>query len=368
MQQSNRAFLHDVELAVPEHRYSQSEALEIMDRLHPFEGAAARKRRRIYENSGIEFRHSVFSEFKESVPEHALFRSSDGTVVEPSTADRNDLYVKEARRLSRSAVERLLERHEQLAGSITHLITVSCTGFSAPGFDFYLVKDLGLPADVDRFHLGFMGCFAAFPALKLAKSICAADPEATCLIVNVELCSLHLQFKEDTDIVVANALFSDGVSAAVVSSRPLPGTNRRLRLDAFRSHTIPESEDDMAWTIGNTGFDMRLSAYVPRFIERDIGSILNGLLAHEGHSQSDIDIWAVHPGGRAILERVATALAIPTEKLQHSYDVLREFGNMSSVTIMFVLKRILESTATGRIFATAFGPGLTVESGLLQAE
>jgi len=368
MQQSTQVFLHDIELSVPDNRYRQSEALEIMDRLHPFQGATARKRRRIYENSGIEFRHSVLAEFKESTPTTGLFSQADDLGAEPSTAARNDLYIAEARRLSRDAVEKLLTKHEGLAGRVTHLITVSCTGFSAPGFDFYLVKDLGLPANVDRFHLGFMGCFAAFPALKLAKSICIADPGATVLVVNVELCSLHLQFKEDTDIVVANALFSDGVSAAVVSARPLAGTDRRLRLGAFQSHTIPESEDEMAWTIGNTGFDMRLSAYVPRFIERDIASILNGLLAREGHSQDDIDIWAVHPGGRAILERVATALSVPVEKLRHSYDVLREFGNMSSATIMFVLKRILESTATGRIFATAFGPGLTVESGVLQVE
>ncbi|MFP4375972.1 MAG: type III polyketide synthase [Spirochaetales bacterium] len=368
MQQSTRVYLHGVEYALPEHRYSQSEALDVMNRLDPFEGAAARKRRRIYENSGIEYRHSVLGEFKSQGAVGALFSDSGGKGVAPTTAMRNEIYTREARNLSLRAVRQLLDRHAGLITRVTHLITVSCTGFSAPGFDFYLVKDLGLNANVDRFHLGFMGCFAAFPALKLAKSICEANAEATVLVVNVELCSLHLQFKDDTDIVVANALFADGVSAAVVSARAIDGVDRRLRLDAFRSHTIPKSEDDMAWTIGDTGFDMRLSAYVPRFIEQDIASILDGLLAEQHRVRDDVDVWAIHPGGRAILDRVAGALAIPIEKLLHSYEVLRAYGNMSSVTIMFVLKRILEGADVGRVFAAAFGPGLTVESGLLTVE
>jgi predicted naringenin-chalcone synthase len=246
--------------------------------------------------------------------------------------------------------------------TITHLVTVSCTGFSAPGFDFHLVKEFNLTPGIHRFHLGFMGCFAAFPALKLAQSLVRSDPRAQVLVVDVEACTLHFQKDFKPDVVVANALFADGAAALLVSADKGP-----LELHDFRSHIIPGSEDDMAWIIGETGFDMKLSSYVPRLIEGNIGAILERLVADAGWKREDLKLWAVHPGGRAILDKTAQVLGLTHDELDVSYDVLRRFGNMSSVTIFFVLREILDRGRKGKLFACAFGPGLTVESGFLEA-
>jgi predicted naringenin-chalcone synthase len=193
-----------------------------------------------------------------------------------------------------------------------------------------------------------------------------ADPEARVLVVNVELCTLHFQKKSDTDTLVANAIFADGVSAALVSGRKEDSAGPRFRLDSFLSTHIPDSEDDMAWTIGQAGFDMRLSVYVPRIIKQNIRHVVDALLARAGRTSDDVDIWAYHPGGRAILDRVAKELGLSQEAFTESYEVLRDYGNMSSATILFVLKRLLESGKRGTVFAAAFGPGLTVESAVME--
>ncbi len=247
--------------------------------------------------------------------------------------------------------------------SITHLITVSCTGFSAPGFDYHLVKEFGLAPSIHRFHIGFMGCFAAFPALKLAQSLVRSCPGAQVMIVDVEACTLHFQKDFQPDVVVANALFADGAAALLVSAEPGP-----LQLHDFRSHIIPGSENDMAWIIGETGFDMKLSSYVPRLIEGNIQAILDRLFAGSDWDRSELKLWAVHPGGRAILDKTAQVLGLTNGELAVSYDVLRQYGNMSSVTIFFVLREILNRGEKGKLFACAFGPGLTVESGFLEVK
>jgi predicted naringenin-chalcone synthase len=207
-----------------------------------------------------------------------------------------------------------------------------------------------------------MGCFAAFPALKLAQSLVASDPGAQVLIVDVEACTLHFQKDFQPDVVVANALFADGAAAVLVGGEPGP-----YRLHDFRSHIIPGSEGDMAWIIGETGFDMKLSSYVPRLIEGNIGAVLERLFAASGWDRDELKLWAVHPGGRAILDKTAQVLGLTAGELEVSYDVLRRFGNMSSVTIFFVLREILDRGRKGKLFACAFGPGLTVESAFLEA-
>jgi len=182
------------------------------------------------------------------------------------------------------------------------------------------------------------------------------------LIVDVEACTLHFQKDFQPDVVVANALFADGAAAILVS-----GDEGPLQLHDFRSHIIPGSEDDMAWIIGETGFDMKLSSYVPRLIEGNIQAILDRLFADSGWNRDELKLWAVHPGGRAILDKTSAVLGLAPGQLDVSYDVLRRYGNMSSVTIFFVLKEILDRGQKGKLFACAFGPGLTVESGFLEA-
>jgi predicted naringenin-chalcone synthase len=211
-----------------------------------------------------------------------------------------------------------------------------------------------------------MGCYAALPALKLAADICRSRPEARVLVVALELCSLHLQQKPDREIMVANALFADGAGAALVSAAREDSSGPVFSLERFTSRTLPHSEQDMAWRLGSLAFEMRLSAYVPKLIESNIAPILEDLLREAGLDRSQIALWAIHPGGRAILDRAAGTLRLAPEDLWASYRVLREYGNMSSATLLFVLELLLASQERGMTFAAAFGPGLTVESAILE--
>ena len=366
MNRSTGVYLHAIETAVPEHSYTQEFAHEFMRGLYDGKPKSQRLIDRIYPNSAIEKRHTVINDYGKDPSEYTFYPKSSDLKPEPTTKERNDLYISEARRLSRLASSKLLEQHPGVREKITHLITVSCTGFSAPGFDFYLAKDLPLSPEVNRFHLGFMGCYAAFPGLKLADSICRADPTAKVLLVALELCSVHMQQKEEIDVIVANALFSDGVAAALISSNPEDSQGPNLELRSFTTRTAADSEEDMAWSIGQNGFDMKLSVYVPRVIEGNIAELIDAAMSSSGLSRKDVDIWAIHPGGRAILDKAAVALGLDQGAFAHSFEVLREYGNMSSATILFVLRRILQGDAVGNIFATAFGPGLTLEAGHLR--
>jgi predicted naringenin-chalcone synthase len=364
---SKGVYLHGIETAVPEKWYSQDFALEFFlknDGLSEREQTFLRK---IYAGSAIEKRHTVIDDYDKEPSDYSFYPPNRELSPSPGTEKRNDIFIREANALSLEASTGLLEGFPHIRPSeITHLITVSCTGFSAPGFDIHLVKELGLSRSARRYHLGFMGCYAALTGLSLAWEICRSQPDAKVLLVNVELCSIHLQQKKDLDSLVANAIFADGASAALITGNPDDATGKHLALDSFHSQFLHDSEDDMAWKIGNTGFDMKLSAYVPRIINKNIHDVLGNLLAKSDLRQEEIDIWAIHPGGKAILQKVETALGIAPSELQPSYDVLREYGNMSSTTIMFVLRRILEDSRFGTMLGLAFGPGLTVETGIFR--
>ena len=356
-------YINALATALPEFQSQQCEIEAFMLRVV---GDTEKKKtfiRKIYEGSSIETRYSVIPDYRLPQDQWTFFPKNETLEPVPSTAQRNALFCVEANNLSALAVRRLLDQMPGFdAQKITHLITVSCTGFSAPGFDFHLIKELGLSPAIHRFHIGFMGCFAAFPALKLAQSLVRSTPGTQVLIVDVETCTLHFQKDFKPDVVVANALFADGAAALLVSGEPGP-----LQLHDFRSHIIPGSEDDMAWIIGETGFDMKLSSYVPRLIESNIEEVLERLFADSGWNRDELKLWAVHPGGRAILDKTSSVLGLDQGQLDVSYDVLRRFGNMSSVTIFFVLREILDRGTKGKLFACAFGPGLTVESGFLEA-
>jgi predicted naringenin-chalcone synthase len=362
MNPSTGVYVHAIETAVPEHFYTQEFARQFMRRLYDGNPQAQKLIDRIYPASAIETRHTVIGDYDKQPEDYTFYPPTADLKPEPTTKVRNDLFITEAQRLSLAAARRLFDRFPDAREQITHVITVSCTGFSAPGFDFYLAKELPLSPDVHRFHLGFMGCYAAFPALKMADAICRSTPDARVLIVNVELCSVHMQQKEDVDVIVANGLFADGVSAALVSAHADDSPGPRLDLRSFATRTAPDSEDDMAWSVGQTGFDMKLSIYVPRIIERNIAELIDAAMASSGLTRDQVDIWAIHPGGRAILDKTAATLGLDPAEFAPSYDILRRYGNMSSSTIMFVLREILADDRTGHIFATAFGPGLTLEA------
>jgi predicted naringenin-chalcone synthase len=367
-------WIHRLATAVPEHSYSQAWSADLMQTHVEGRPATRRILRSIYRNSGIETRHSVVHDLH---PEAAtrLFVEEDGTRrPTPGTGERNDVYAREARVLFENVARRLLEGdHGFEASDVTHVVTVSCTGFFAPGPDYHIVRALGLPGTTQRYHVGFMGCYAAFQGLRMADAFCRADPDAVVLVVAAELCSLHLQFSDDTDDLIAGAVFADGAGGALVSAREPQGSGAALEITAFHGDLVPEGEGDMAWTIGDTGFRMKLSTYVPELIEANLAPVLGALLGRTGVAPEQVAWWAVHPGGRAIVDRVQETLELSDDQVAASRGVLRDFGNMSSPTVLFVLESMLSGRggvprgAPGdRIFAMAFGPGLTIEAGMLR--
>ncbi|WP_141880801.1 type III polyketide synthase [Homoserinimonas aerilata] len=316
-----------------------------------------------FDAAAIETRHSAIAELSwESGAEHPLFfLPASGLLLSPSTRVRNELYTEQAGQLYVEAAKKACASLD--TDRITHVITVSCTGFFAPGPDFLVARELGLRPGVQRFHLGFMGCYASMPALRLARQLVLADPAAVVLVVSVELCTLHVRSSSDPDQIIAASIFADGAAAAVVAADAVEGFG--CSLDAFESVVTPVGEADMAWTIGDEGFEMVLSSYVPKIIDEYIEGALEPLL--QGRA-GEVERWAIHPGGRSILDRVQSTLKLSDEQLTPSRETLRDFGNMSSATVLFVLKNILATATPGeRICAMAFGPGLTVESGLMTA-
>jgi predicted naringenin-chalcone synthase len=251
--------------------------------------------------------------------------------------------------------------------NITHLITVSCTGMSAPGLDLELIERLGLPATTWRTSINFMGCYAAIHALKLADAICKADMNANVLIVCVELCTLHFQKKYTPDNIASGILFSDGAAAVLVTGKD---EDDGMNIDHFYSSVSFKSKQEMVWELSSTGFLLTLSGYIPELIEEDFNHIVNECLVETSLKKEDITHWCIHPGGKKILEAVHNSLQFTNGQLRDCYDILREFGNMSSPTILFVLKKIRESLnkeQRNTIFGAAFGPGLTIETFVLSA-
>ncbi|MDY0908267.1 type III polyketide synthase [Microbacterium sp. CFBP9034] len=320
-----------------------------------------------FDASAIESRHTVLAELdpgSDAQPGGDASFIDGGTLLSPTTGPRNDLYIRAAPGLCAEAARSALADAEIEASAVTHVVTVSCTGFYAPGPDYRLVRDLGLPTTVERYHLGFIGCAAALPGLRLASRITAAQPGAVVLVVCAELCSLHIRASSDPQQIVAASVFADGAAAAVVTADPDRGRAGGLELDRFGTALTGEGEKDMVWTIGDNGFEMILSAEVPRIIGREIRSAVDRFLGSDGSP----DAWAVHPGGRSVLDRVESGLDLTPDSLDRSRGVLRDYGNMSSATILFILRALLQDEAIGdgaRVGALAFGPGLTVESALL---
>lgn len=326
----------------------------------------------VFDAAAIDTRHTVITELADggSAAGGTFLDPGTGRLLSPPTGTRNDVYRREAGRLFVAASRDALAGAPGLdATDVSHVVTVSCTGFYAPGPDIEIVRALGLASTTQRTHIGFLGCYAAFPALRTAADICRADPEAVVLVVAVELCTLHLHAADDTDTVLSSSLFADGGAAAVVTARPAPAGTPLLDLDAFSSTLVVEGEDDMAWTIGNAGFDMVLSSRIPRLVEAHLPQALKPLVGdgREGRGLAEIDLWAVHPGGRSILDRVQSALTLTDEQLGPSREVLRRYGNMSSATVLFVLRELLAGAGDSpdTVCALAFGPGVSVESALL---
>ncbi|MBD7957521.1 type III polyketide synthase [Microbacterium sp. Sa4CUA7] len=363
--------------AVPPTRLEQQQVRDLFVAQPDTSRLARRLIGAAFDASGIESRHTVLAEFSGGVPDTPSgipVIDADGRLLSPSTGARNAEYVRQAPPLFAEAARAALRGAEVAVEQVTHVVTVSCTGMFAPGPDYRLVRDLGLPGSVERYHLGFVGCAAALPGLRTAARICAGDPTAVVLVVCGELCTLHFRVSDDPQQIVSSSVFADGAAAAVVSADPALRGRQWLELERFGTAITDQGETDMAWTVGDEGFDMTLSAEVPRIIGREIRGAMAGFLGDDV-----VDAWAVHPGGRSVLDRVESGLHLPAATLDASRRILREYGNMSSATILFILREFLHGAADAvgtpdaaaatdaplRIATLAFGPGLTVESALL---
>jgi predicted naringenin-chalcone synthase len=278
----------------------------------------------------------------------------------PTTARRMKFFERCAPQLASTALDRL-ELTTEERRSITHVIVTSCTGLYAPGLDFEVVNHLGLNPSVERTMIGFMGCYAALNALKSAHHIVRSEPEARVLVLNLELCSLHFQETQALEQVLSFLVFADGCAASLVSAE-----STGLAIDSFLAVNIPATSHLITWRIGELGFDMQLSGEVPGEIGRALRE--GGRQVTRGSDPESIDLWAVHPGGKSILDSVEKGLSLKPEALVSSRDVLARFGNMSSATVMFVLKEIIDRAQAGQTgCAMSFGPGLTAETMLFHA-
>jgi predicted naringenin-chalcone synthase len=338
------AFLNRIGTAVPPHQV-HDKFVAFAPRFLP----GARERRlfeRMAERSGIARRWSFLEPSPDPERLDALGFYRPGAF--PSTARRMRFFEDHAFRLARDAVEDLGG-----AAGASHLVVSCCTGFYAPGIDLELARHLRLDARVERTVVGFMGCQAALNALKLARHIVRSEPAARVLVVSLELCTLHLQETEDLEQLLSFLIFADGCAAALVSAE-----KHGLALERFGTAVIADSADQITWRIGDEGFDMRLSGRVPASIGRGLPEAMRAFLGEAAPTR-----WAVHPGGRSVLDAVETALELPPAALDASRAVLRDHGNMSSATIMFVLKALMaEPVPGGTGCALAFGPGLTAEA------
>jgi predicted naringenin-chalcone synthase len=286
----------------------------------------------------------------------------------PTTLDRMQKYEAEAAGLAVTAAGSALRQAGVAPDRVTHLVTVSCSGFSAPGADIALMKQLPLPPGVARTHVGFMGCHGALNGLRVARGFVGADPAACVLLCAVELCSLHHQYGWDAEKIVANALFADGAAALVAVSDAGAGADAgrgAFRLVASGSTLIDDSEDAMSWRIGNHGFEMTLSPRVPDLICHHLRPWLEGWLATHGLSIATVGSWAVHPGGPRILSAVGEAVGLDRAALDVSQQTLAHYGNMSSPTVLFILDHLRSADAPRPCVALAFGPGLAVEAAIL---
>lgn len=360
------AYIHNIATVVPEQSYDQSFLRDRMKEYISDEKMTRRIIHRIYSNSGIDKRHTVIHDFKANGDPRFFFQK-DGSMKNPSTGQRNKIYADKAKDLFIESARRTIDQNSSVGyDDISHIITVSCTGFFAPEPGFEIIQQLGLSPSTQRYHIGFMGCFAAFPAMKMAKAFCDSQPDAKVLVICLELCSIHLQASEGTDQLISASVFADGAAGMIISSDQSAGNN--YELECFSTSIAKKSKEDMAWTIGDTGFDMVLSTYVPDIIESNIEEAVQPLFDDYSYSTDEINYWALHPGGRSILDKIQNTFSLNDNQLYSSRKVLADYGNMSSATILFVLADLLEhplQKMNETVLAMAFGPGLTIESGLL---
>ncbi len=361
--------LIDISTANPPFKVTQNRAADELKKRMTGRPAVSRMIDAASAHSGIDSRFIVVPDADETRSEK--FYSNNGVFIKPDTKTRMSEYEKWSKNLARQAVENLLKENDFDPSRINKLVTISCTGFFAPGLDYFLINEFKLPMSVKRTNIGFMGCAASIigfnSVLESMNSI--SETESNSLLVSVELCSLHLQTEPTRDNILANMIFADGCGAALFSNSISTKNKIRLHLESVDSILFKDSAEFMGWKIGNFGFEMILSSELPKLIHDVAVPQLKQILKSRGLNPNSINCWALHPGGRAILDALQTGLELSDEMMEPSRYVLQNYGNMSSASILFVLKEIINSgkiTAGQYCCAVAFGPGLTMEVALFK--
>ncbi len=354
------SYITAIETAVPEYCHTKKAFADFFSNATE-DASIKRKIKIISDKACIETRYSVLKDYSLPAGEFEFYEKDKSLLPQPSLSKRMNIYREEAGKLSLKAVKKI-KNIEKIKKSITHLITVTCTGLFAPGLDIELIRNLNLNADIDRSSINFMGCNAAILALKNANTICKSNPEAKVLIVCTELCTLHFQKQYTDDYLLSNMLFGDGCSAVLVTEKPdAIAEDKVIEVKSFNSLILHNGYNDMAWQLSETGFIMNLTSYVSVLIKENIKLMLDSLAI----DANKIDYWAIHPGGKKIVDDFFETLQLDKSKAAESYDVLKKYGNMSSPTVLFVLKQVIEKAAPKKgesIFSAAFGPGLSIET------
>ena len=353
--------------AVPKYSAKQSTILEFMKTAYN-DDTASRKLNVLFHNSGIQTRYSVLPDFGNTQSENNFFNVNQQV---PDVAQRLAVFKENAASLAIEAIKVAFQKlNTNIADAeITHLITVSCTGIYAPGLGAELIEQLNLPNDIFHTAINFMGCNAAYPALNLADLITKTDENANVLIVCVELCTLHFQPVDNNDNLLANTIFGDGAAAVVVVSDKAAKKNHQsgLSINGFYSLLLNKGKSLMAWNITPANFEMVLDSGIPDFIGNHVNEIVRKAGEKLKVNPSAIDKWAIHPGGKKILDSIKKQMHLSDSNMQYSYKVLSEYGNMSSPTILFVLNEIMQAEHVDgeTLFSIGFGPGLSIETALL---
>jgi alpha-pyrone synthase len=357
--------------ALPSTSLTQDEAVRVAERLCCRDAEQAALLPPLYRQTGIAQRHLAFG--RDVVHDILQGTRFSGSVFlprdqaddrGPTTAQRMDHYVRQAGPLALQAAQRALDEAGVRPRDLTHLVTVSCTGFQAPGFDIELVKRLDLTPTIERTHVGFMGCHGALNGLRVARAYTDSHPRARVLLAAVELCGVHYRYSWTPKSMVSNALFADG-AAAIVGMGDAKAHSGGWRAAASGTCLFPDSERAMTWSIGDHGFEMTLCSKVPNLIARHLRAWLEPWLAEKSLRLGEIGSWAIHPGGPRILSAVEEALGLSRDATAVSRQVLESCGNMSSPTVLFILDRLRRDNHPRPCVAIGFGPGLTAEAAIL---
>jgi predicted naringenin-chalcone synthase len=355
------SYITAIETAVPDYKHEREQIISFFQNASTNE-KIKRKIKAVANGSGIETRYSVLKDFSCDAKDFEFFPKNALLEPEPNLTQRMAIYKNNATKLSISAIKKI-PNFQNIKKSITHIITVTCTGLFAPGLDIELMRELELEPSIQRSSINFMGCNAAVLALKNADAICKSSRNAKVLVVCTELCTIHFQKNYDNDAIRASSLFGDGSAAVLVESVK---AEESLIITSFDSMVLHAGKNEMAWQLSEKGFIMNLTSYVSELINGEMPKLLKAL----DLNPADIHHWAIHPGGIRILDDFTSTLALNKAALTNSYAVLKNYGNMSSATLLFVLKLFLQDVSKTKqgetIFAAAFGPGLSIETMQLQ--